>query len=521
MQKIQSVMLVLVLLLGACAPEPQTAPASGFTTLPPLATPSPAQTLPPADTNTPLTPSANTIPAPEDCDDCLIPNTPAQYDIRAELDWATHTMIATQHVHYHNDADRRLDDIVFNIETHREPGYFALTDVKLATVTTQNYTLDGARLTIPLDTPLARGCSIDLTLDYTLTIPPIGNDYYFGHLGYWGYSARQLNLALWLPLVAWYDPAWGWRSPDYHNVGEYFVLRTSDFALELTVNNAPETLKVAGPGTVTHEENRWYFDFPCGREIALSLSPEFKTLTTTTASGVEIDLFHLAPAGADTLDTARHALNVAVDAVTLFEELYGPYPHTRLVVVEGDFPDGMEFSGLVFVGEAWFRTWKNIPNDWLTMITAHEVAHQWWYNLVGNDHGRYPYLDEALAIYSEALFFERYYPDHLQWWWDFRIHTYAPTGYVDMTVYDFQEARPYINAVYLRGALLMAALRADLGDDVFFAWLQEYANTMIGQIASPLDFWGTLPEDAYMLTQATRAAYMHTPDILTQADMIP
>jgi aminopeptidase N len=253
----------------------------------------------------------------------------------------------------------------------------------------------------------------------------------------------------------------------------------------------------------------------------LSLSPDFKTLTTSTASGVEVTLYYLGPAGADSLDTPRHALDVAVDAVTLFEELYGPYPHTRLVVVEGDFPDGMEFSGLVFVSEAWFRTWQGLPNEWLTMITVHEVAHQWWYDLVGSDQGRYPYLDEALAIYSEELFFERYHPDLVQWWWDYRISTYSPTGYVDTSVYDFQDVRPYINAVYLRGALFMAALRSDLGDETFFAWLQQYASRMAGQIASPLDFWGLLSEADYLRTQATRAAYMHQANLLPRADLIP
>jgi aminopeptidase N len=250
---------------------------------------------------------------------------------------------------------------------------------------------------------------------------------------------------------------------------------------------------VAGPGIVNQPNpNTWHFTLTGGREVTLSISEEFNVLSTLTASGVKVELYYLPDAASDTLEAPRHALHVAADALALYEELYGTYPHARMVVVEGDFPDGMEFSGLVFVSEAWFRTWTGIAADWLTLITAHEVAHQWWYAMVGNDQGYYPYIDEALAIYSEVLFLERYHPEAVEWWWNFRVMAYAPAGYVDSTVYDFSSARGYINAVYLRGALMMKSLREDLGDEAFFAWMQQYVQHMQGGVATPVDFWGAL-----------------------------
>jgi aminopeptidase N len=168
----------------------------------------------------------------------------------------------------------------------------------------------------------------------------------------------------------------------------------------------------------------------------------------------------------------------------------------------------------VFVSEAWFRTWHGIPNDWLTLITAHEVAHQWWYALVGSDQGRTPYLDEALATYSELLFIDRYYPDQHDWWWGLRVDMYAPAGFVDTPVYDFYSPRSYIDAVYLRGAQMMDALRDILGDEVFFEWLRAYADALRHEIAAPADLWGTLPPDAYAATAAVRSLYLMQPDVL-------
>jgi len=37
----------------------------------------------------------------------------------------------------------------------------------------------------------------------------------------------------------------------------------------------------------------------------------------------------------------------------------------------------------------------------LDVITQHETAHQWFYSLVGNDQAHDPWLDEALATWSQ------------------------------------------------------------------------------------------------------------------------
>ncbi len=444
-----------------------------------------------------------------------------RYELDASLDWETHMLQVEQQVHYTNIGAQSLASVVFDVEPAREEGIFVLSEVRNGSRLVHNYALEGTRLVVPLFEPLAPTCTVTVTLRYTLAIPQIKNGYHYGHLGYWGYSARQVNLGMWFPLVALYDPTTGWQSPTPYHIGEHFTLNESDFSVRLRVRRAPPGLRVAGAGQVSQPESDvWEFTLHGGREMAFSLSPDFHTLTTTT-EGVRVALYYLDDPTVHIPEAPRHALRTAADALALYSELYGAYPYERLVVVMGDFPDGMEFSGLVFVSEAWFRFWSGAPDDWLTLITAHEVAHQWWYAQVGNDQGHAPYLDEALATYSEALFFERYYPDLLDWWWEFRVTTYEPVGDVDASVYDFQAARPYINAVYLRGAQMMADLRATLGDEIFFAWLQSYCAQMRGHIATPRDFWGHLPPDAYRATASVRAQYFRQPDVLAPADCIP
>jgi hypothetical protein len=510
--------LIGLTVLGACAPEPPTPRVPDYVTLTPLPSlqPSEPARVPPLEE--PPTPFRSLESACE-------PDPSQQgvrYEIAAGLDWATFALHVRESVVYRNESGGVQNTLVFNVENNVEPNSFALERVSDPSGAIGRYTLEGQLLTVPLANPLPPDCEMEFVLEFDLTVPEILDGYWQGHLGYWGHSPRQANLGMWFPLVAAYDPELGWLAPPAHWLGEHFALSTADFVVEITVENAPEGLRIAGPGKLAHPDDRtWRFELNDARELALSLSAEFSTISTLTSSGVNVELFYFPDPDDDTLDKPRYALYTAADAMVLYEDLFGPYPHERLVVVQGDFPDGMEFSGLVFVSGKWFETWKHIPNDWLTLITVHEVSHQWWYALVSNDQAQYPYLDEALAIYSELLFLERYYPDQLDWWWEFRVGTYAPAGYVDTPIYDFYSPRSYIDAVYLRGALMVQSLREVMGDDVFFEWLRRYAENMRGRIAYPDDFWGAMPADVYAAVQPVRAGYLKQADILPQGETIP
>ncbi len=508
-------------LLTACSPETGTAmisPTPTFApTAPPTNTPRPLELAPPDATAPPSEPqalSATKVPCPAGAESGAL-----TYDIDATVDWETHRVEAVQRVTYQNRTGHTLRQLVFNVDANHTGGRFELVRVKADDGRPiDQVALEQTQLTVTLPEKLHAYCVVGVTLEYALNVPNFADSTSPGYLGYGG---RQLNLGLWFPLLADFDGTGDWVIPAVHTVGEQDVLPAADFNVNLAVKNAPPTVEVAGPGRVSKlDDQTWRFELEQGREIALSLSDQFHTLSTVTASGTTVELYYY-PVPGTTLDAPGHALQVAADALTVYSELFGPYPRDRMVVVEGDFPDGMEFSGLVFVSEAWFRTWTGEPNDWLTIITAHEVSHQWWYALVGNDQGNHPYLDEALATYSELLFFEHIYPDLVDGWWKKRVYDYGPGGFVDARVYDFYSVREYINSVYLRGALMLQQIRDDLGDEAFFTWLREYAAGMSGRLAKPADLWGALPEDAYGTTAPIRGRYMRQADILSLRVEVP
>jgi aminopeptidase N len=182
-------------------------------------------------------------------------------------------------------------------------------------------------------------------------------------------------------------------------------------------------------------------------------------------------------------------LNAAVQAVGLFEAKFAPYPYDSLSVVETESPDGQEYDGLAFLSSDFYDQYGGSNRSNLVSIGVHEIAHNWWFGLVGNDQALEPWLDETMAVYSERIFYEFTNPNYGDWWWNFRVNYFSPSGWVDTTIYDGGNFRAYTNATYLTGAYFMEALRARMGDQDFFAFLKDYATRFSYDRASGDDFF--------------------------------
>ena len=183
---------------------------------------------------------------------------------------------------------------------------------------------------------------------------------------------------------------------------------------------------------------------------------------------------------------------MAAEALVLYSELFGAYPYDSLTIVEADFFDGLETSGLFFLDQVFFDTYIEYPTGWLTTLIAHETSHQWWHTQVGNDAALEPWLDEALATYSERLFYEHRYPEWVDWWWYRRVNIFSPQGMINGSVHDYEDFRHYVDAVYLRGVTFLEALRMRIGDEAFSAFLSDYARQGAGKVFTADDFFRIL-----------------------------
>ncbi len=439
-----------------------------------------------------------------------------QHLVEATVNYQARTVIVQQEIKWFNRGGAPAKQLVLNVKPNVRPGVFTLHAVRLR-FGTPAYELTGQRMTINLSEAVEAGCSLTITLNYRLSIPSIEEGGVNSYQGYLGFGNRQFNLGRWLVGVAtWQSDQW--ISHENSPIGEHDIDELANYDVTLILQDAPANTRVAAPGEpIEAGPERWRFKLESAREFSASLSPFYILTAAQSESGVMVELYSFEDARltdtGGTVDSAAFALELAARSLDRFAELFGPYPYSRMIIVQSDFPDGMEFSGLVFVGGEYFRSFKG-PQSYLMLITVHEVAHQWWYQQIGNDQAINPWLDEALATYSEYLFIERHFPDLQQWWWDFRVNTYSPQGFVDSSVYEFSSRREYINAVYLRGVRMLGDLRTLLGDAPFLDWLRRYANEASGKIGSPTLFWSLLTPEQYAATDAIRQRYLRNPQII-------
>ncbi len=169
---------------------------------------------------------------------------------------------------------------------------------------------------------------------------------------------------------------------------------------------------------------------------------------------------------------SRRLMDAAARQLSILTELWGAYPYVELDIVDapGAF-GGVEYPGLVFIG--------TLASRWIVSPTVHEVAHQWFYGVVGNDQLAEPWLDEALATYAETLFYENSAEPARATWMlsDFRarVRDHADPGTpIGKPVSYYSSENEYALFVYLKGALFFQTLRQEMGDRAFFEFLKTY-----------------------------------------------
>ncbi|HQV93730.1 MAG TPA: M1 family metallopeptidase [Anaerolineales bacterium] len=395
-----------------------------------------------------------------------------QYTLFALLDYYGHQLAVDETIRYTNQTGVALNELVMAVEPNHRGG-FALENILLDSAAL-NYDMSGHRLTVYLPQPLAPNSQVTLAMRFRISIPQKVKEHPYG------YDSTQTNLTDWYPFVVPYIN--GWMLHDEYYLGEHLVYDAADF--EVNVRTTEGSITIAASG-VSEPNNEWtrYRIFGA-RTFALSASDQFQVVDASAGAAV-IRAYYFA--GYETEGLA--ILNAGVRSVSLFESQFGPYPYGSLSVVQSDLNDGQEYDGLVFLATKFYNEYDGSARSNLTAIGVHEIAHQWWFGLVGTDQAMEPWLDEALSVYSEAIFYENIYPNSYDWWWNFRVNYFGPSGYVDSTVYEAPTFRAYVNASYLNGANFMEALNIRMGDDAFFQFLRDYASRYGRGRATAYDFF--------------------------------
>lgn len=407
-----------------------------------------------------------------------------QYFIDATVNYYNRFVSVTSRTIYTNKTSKPINEIIFIVYPTIFQNAIYIKSVKQGTNTLE-YSWESHRMIIPLDEAVLPGEQVEFTHDFELYMPD--------REGTFGQTGRQLNLSYWFPFIPPRTEE-GWEVYEIslvnsQIVGEHIVFESADFDVTLSFTDRRDKMSVAA-GAIPHEENEiLHYQLKLARTFTLSISDVF----VVTSREID-DLKILSYTFPEESGAGEAAADIAVDAFTLYRQIFGSIERDLLTLVEADFLHGMEFDGIVFLSRGFYMFYDFTPKTNLTIIVPHEISHQWFFSLVGNNQAMEPWLDEAIATYSESLFYEEYYPELLPWWWENRINNQQPTGSIDNSIYIEGGYPAYLRSVYLNGANYYQDLRDTIGDQTFKEFLRYYIDENRYQIASSDDYWRILSE---------------------------
>jgi aminopeptidase N len=329
----------------------------------------------------------------------------------------------------------------------------AIVDGRNSTITQQN-----ASLILTLDSVYRPGAVMTATIFYHGT--PVGT----------GLGSFVASVHAGTP--------WIWSLSEPYGARDWWPCKDtpSDKADSADINITTDSIyKVGSNGILTAVRsnndgtNTWFWRerYPIATyliSIAITNYSQFSDWFHYTATDSLQILNYVLP---ESLSVAQQTLPRAVDGLKVFSNLFGPYPFITEKYGHAQFGgDGMEH-----------QTMTSLPSfDEETII--HELAHQWFGDMITCRSWPHLWLNEGFATYCQALFHEKtdgpssynlFISTHLQ-------RARAAVGSVFEL--DTDDVRALFNGprVYSKGAVVLHMLRHVLGDTLFFRSLHAYAN---------------------------------------------
>jgi hypothetical protein len=486
------------------------------------------------------------------------PRTPEKrihYRIQLSLDYEDRTYEGTERVRWVNRGDHPTSTLFFHLYPNvRMPGYAPPTEKSssgpavsdeprldistvrtVASSTPLQYALDDSETTlrIYLRESIAPNAAVELELKFRGSVPEIDPE----ETGLVAHVVQQVSAAIrstremrrardtnfrcrsvmmlgaWYPVLAARDGD-DWFRKLEPSISDPLTIDAADY--EVTIN-APRNVEVFGPvktAVVSEKEQTGSISFVAEnlRDFAIVAGSNLRS-EEKVASGVTIrSIFR-----PDHEVVARRVLKIAADSLGVFVTRFGPLPMKTVSIV--DVPlvatlGSAEFAGLSAIASAFYLDFDspamlNMPDvireqraaveDSLEWTVARAVAHQWWGATVGNDSGREPVLDEALANWSALLYYrETHGEPRFTAALDEQVRgvytLYRTFGGEDMeasrSAREYRNSFQYSAIVGSKGALMFEALRKLLGDERFFAALRDYYSANSLEVADMDDLRG-------------------------------
>jgi peptidase M1-like protein len=302
-------------------------------------------------------------------------------------------------------------------------------------------------LPVDLDSPVAQGGNASIAMHVTIDLPK-RNDRF-------GYHGGLALLGTALPTLAVHDDL-GWHLDPFVDLGESFYSIVGDYQVTLNVRSELRTpttgvavaSQVVGARRITTYVAHDVRDF----EWAAG-----KLATVRGRSGGSQVVVSFRPNDL-TSQAARTALAYSIMSLDTYSDGFGTFPYPEIDVVLTNFASfsGMEYPTIIFTNPG-------------KITISHELGHQYWYGIVGDDQFSSPWLDESFATWTSYLPFNDWRKCASYHWPSNDARITNDMGYwmAHPSEYD---------TVYGGGGCMLADLADRFGLDRFVEILHDYAQ---------------------------------------------
>jgi len=385
-----------------------------------------------------------------------------------------------EEVSYTNREGIPLNEVYFRLFPNTSGGKATVSQVAVDGQTVQGqYEFEESAFRVPLPVALEPGGEVVIEMDFEVEVPrEMGGNY-----GLFGYFDEILVLDEFYPAVPVYDDE-GWNVEVPPPAGDLTYFDASFYLVQVTAPTDP--VVVASGIRVGQEvqEGKQVLTFAAGpaRDFYIAASNRY-TVISERVGETTINSY----AFPEYQEHAQLALQYAVEAMESFNRRFGAYPYVEFDVASTPMQAiGIEYPGVVGIGLHLYEPEAEVsglPSQVLLQGgVAHEVAHQWFYNVVGNDQVDEPWVDETLVQYVTGLYyldiggesamegFSRSWSDRWQRVEMADIPIGLPSG-------DYTDSLEYGAVVYGRGPIFMETLAEQMGEETFGEFLRDYYDS--------------------------------------------
>jgi hypothetical protein len=365
----------------------------------------------------------------------------------ARYDTGSGALRVSQRLTLVNEASQAVQGVNLSVIPRALNG-FTLYAVRVDGATADRSWTSRTNLRVRFGRDVAPGESVVVRLRYKV-VPRLQTGAFSARL------ARQAGVSSfgeWFPIVS--------REHDSYGVGDPQVSYRADrMELRLTTTSPlrRDAVACAGRRSAPAATGRhWTCQVSDVRDFAFVVNPDFR-LRSRRVGDTTIKVYTETVDGGVTLDKAASALR-------RLNQLLGTYPYHDLVLAEvgGSSGFSMEYPRQIHLT-------RTKVND--SYVINHEVAHQWFYGILGNDQMREPWLDEGfsdfLARYLMGVGANQCSAKNI----DVSVFAF-PAGLTSGG--NWTGCQGYFFTVFNKSTAMLNQVRAAMGTSDFFAALRAF-----------------------------------------------